>query len=262
MTPAASLAIQNKNLGNLLQNLQSLVEEQVCGMPIEQWLAINSLTDLFAWSEQNDTPAALMIAYIAKQEFFGLGSNSEVEIKNLPLLAEDKLSEIFDSESWAEFVAQPTWQGQCYETGVLCRQTNQTLVNAAVNTYGKGLLARTIARLVELVLLVKEITQAAQGLIGLVNVTALLPAESRQTGQGLSMIEAARGRLIHWMKQEHGVISDYAIVAPTEWNFHPQGIAAAGIKGMYASDKQQLKQQIALWINAIDPCVGYELRIH
>ena len=262
MTPAASLAIQSEILRQILQDVQLLVEDQISGIPMEQWLAMNSASDLFEWSKQVSGPAARMIAYIKKQEYFSLGNNSEKEIKSLPMLAEDRLIEKFTTDSCEEFVTQPLWQGQCFETGVFSRQSNQTLVSAAEKAYGKGLLVRILARLVELLLLMKEIKQGAEDLTGLANITAPLPADSRQTGQGLAMIEAARGRLIHWMELEQGVISDYAIVAPTEWNFHPQGIAAAGIKNLYASDEQQLKHQIALWINAIDPCVGYELRIH
>jgi len=78
----------------------------------------------------------------------------------------------------------------------------------------------------------------------------------------MGVVEAARGRLMHRIKIAQGRVADYAILAPTEWNFHPEGIAVQGLKGLLFESEAQLRQQAALWINAIDPCVGYELKIN
>ncbi|WP_319381231.1 hypothetical protein, partial [Thiomicrorhabdus sp.] len=40
-----------------------------------------------------------------------------------------------------------------------------------------------------------------------------------------SWVETARGRLYHLAHVESGKVTDYAICAPTEWNFHPDGVA-------------------------------------
>ena len=76
------------------------------------------------------------------------------------------------------------------------------------------------------------------------------------------MIEAARGRLIHWMKQEHGVISDYAIVAPTEWNFHPQGALVSGLAGLQENDAARLAETVRRHVLSLDPCVEYEIGVN
>lgn len=57
------------------------------------------------------------------------------------------------------------------------------------------------------------------------------------------------------------MISPYQIIAATEWNFHPQGVAAAASQHLIAADKSTLQQQAASVINAIDPCVVFELLI-
>jgi Ni,Fe-hydrogenase I large subunit len=57
------------------------------------------------------------------------------------------------------------------------------------------------------------------------------------------------------------MISHYQIIAPTEWNFHPKGVVASSLQQLIVKDKSILRQQAALVINAIDPCVGFELLI-
>jgi hypothetical protein len=56
-------------------------------------------------------------------------------------------------------------------------------------------------------------------------------------------------------------IANYAILAPTEWNFHPQGILAAALASLDASDDDELRQQAGRLIGAIDPCVSYVFEI-
>ncbi|MDX1812890.1 MAG: hypothetical protein R3240_13120, partial [Gammaproteobacteria bacterium] len=104
MTPAARLDMKNQSFEVLLQQLQQLIEQHICGMRIEQWLAMNSMVELLAWSEENSGPAAQMIAYISEHEYSSLGSN-EKDICGLPLLAEEKLLENFGSDAREQFVA-------------------------------------------------------------------------------------------------------------------------------------------------------------
>ena len=61
---------------------------------------------------------------------------------------------------------------------------------------------------------------------------------------------------------DHNIITNYQILAPTEWNFHPQGLIQQSLSSLVARDQQTLKQLARIVINTIDPCVGYTLRIH
>ena len=97
---------------------------------------------------------------------------------------------------------------------------------------------------------------------------ALLPEDrSREDerppgdGLGLAQVEAARGRLVHGVVVEGDAVRDYAILAPTEWNFHPRGGLAGALAGLDADDEDALRGQAGLLIEAVDPCVGYELRV-
>ena len=51
------------------------------------------------------------------------------------------------------------------------------------------------------------------------------------------------------------------ILAPTEWNFHPDGAAAQALMRLPAQDPAFLRRLAAMLINAVDPCVGYDLRV-
>jgi len=81
------------------------------------------------------------------------------------------------------------------------------------------------------------------------------------TSDGVSQVEAARGRLIHRVEIEQDVISNYQILAPTEWNFHPQGLIKESLAHISAKNDKQWQHIAHLIINAIDPCVGYQLRM-
>jgi len=84
---------------------------------------------------------------------------------------------------------------------------------------------------------------------------------------GIAQVEAARGRLIHrvelaFKKDDKISIANYQIVAPTEWNFHPEGLINKSLLNIKAPNKKEHEQLARLMINAIDPCVAFKLSIH
>jgi len=265
----ARLDIDKERLERLLDHLDRLIERQVCEMPVEHWREIDSPGWWQVWAETQQTPAARMIRYLHDRTWQGLGGGLS-GVSAVPEMSDAALDSLFDMDKSEEdshdgaardqFIARPTWQGSCCETNAYTRQSQQWQVMAVTEDHGSGLLARMVARLVELIGLAQTVRREAAQLYDAIGVDASeLPGRD---GQGAAMIEAARGHLIHWLKLDKGVIVDYAILAPTEWNFHPEGVAVRGLKALAADDERELKQQAALWINAIDPCVAYELRIH
>jgi len=67
---------------------------------------------------------------------------------------------------------------------------------------------------------------------------------------------------VHRVELEHNGVRRYQILAPTEWNFHPAGAAAQGLMQLPAEDAYVLHRLATLLINAVDPCVGYDLIVH
>ena len=78
---------------------------------------------------------------------------------------------------------------------------------------------------------------------------------------GLAWLQTSRGLLIHYAEVENGAVADYRIVAPTEWNFHPDGALTRGLPGKAATSEQQARRHAELLLLALDPCVGYEVGI-
>lgn len=122
------------------------------------------------------------------------------------------------------------------EASVLKRQAAQPIIQAALARYGNGVFTRYLARLVELV-----------------------DAPIWQK----DWVEAARGALQHQVVLNGDrSIQHYQILAPTDTNFAPNGVAAAGLKALLsAAQTVNLEQNARLWIVSIDPCVAYDLEL-
>ncbi len=88
-----------------------------------------------------------------------------------------------------------------------------------------------------------------------------LSGTSLADGVGLAQVQAARGLLVHRVAIQGGRVADYRILAPTEWNFHPQGAAALGLATLPDADDETLQRIGGLFVTALDPCVAYDLRI-
>lgn len=242
----------------LIDKLDAYLQHNVFSLSTKDWLAISDIGALHQWALQHDTVAAHSIRSICEQGWHSQGIS---KTGRLPVLDEESLMNRFDASDAQQFIAQPQWLGQCYETTTLTRQFEQPLIQALLREFDTTLITRWTARLVELANIPHQLRDLLQSISGTAS-TSTTPATS-QPGRGLAQIEAARGRLIHRIEITQGVISNYQILAPTEWNFHPQGLAAKSLDSIVNKGSDQDIESVArLLINAIDPCVGYELRIH
>lgn len=150
---------------------------------------------------------------------------------------------------WPQFsdvlCRRPTWRGQAAETGAYARRAGDPLPV-------KGAFAvRWLARLAEIETWAKGIQEVGAG-----GTASAMPVAQ---GAGRSLVETARGLLMHEVILEGDRIADYRIVAPTEWNFHPQGSLSAWLVGNHFSDEAGLRQFAAQAVAALDPCVRWEL---
>ena len=66
----------------------------------------------------------------------------------------------------------------------------------------------------------------------------------------------------HYVELDAGVVARYAILAPTQWNFHPRGPAACALATLAARDRASLGAQARLLVLAIDPCVEHRVTLH
>lgn len=148
----------------------------------------------------------------------------------------------------------PTYGGQPAETGPLARRAGDAAV-AALLAAGHSARARLAARYADLRWL-------ARGLSDLPRLSALLDGAVAGQSCGLARVETARGTLLHRIQLEGDRVGQYVIVAPTEWNFHPQGAFVRGIGACPAASRTDAAMRARRLALSLDPCVPYEVRIN
>jgi len=253
----AQLDCQKKQCCELSATLHDLLARHVYAMPADEWLSMCDPTAFDHWCDNGATDAARLLRYIRLSSWEDLG-NSPVAF--LPQLDERELTRIFTGSGADAFIAQPDWDNQPRETTVLAREKAHPLLQSLLYEYGNSLLPRLYARLVELARIPSRIKMRIEQLDGIQQ--SITKTRLTDSGCGIGQVEAARGRLVHRVEVQDGLISRYQILAPTEWNFHPSGVVAKGISGLIANDRKTLRQQAELFINAVDPCVDYTFTVH
>jgi len=147
------------------------------------------------------------------------------------------------------FALQPLWQGHVACTGPWARLHQ---VESAQSWTAWSLLGTRLAELVRLCL------PDAPGQTG----AGWLAWGALASGprQGLAWVEMARGLLIHQVLLDDAstVVRACQVLAPTEWNFHPEGLVAQALADLPAQSPD-LQARVQLLMAAFDPCVPFEM---
>lgn len=155
----------------------------------------------------------------------------------------------------ADFCAAPTLFGQAHETGVLSRHAGELMVRGLL-AHRHRIAARLFARVVELSECASRLRHPLAS-----DMPALVDAAPLGEQAGLACVETARGLLMHAVRLDGDRIVEYAIIAPTEWNFHADGPFVREGSGWEAdSDEAALLRLKALALS-LDPCVEYGLSL-
>jgi coenzyme F420-reducing hydrogenase alpha subunit len=154
------------------------------------------------------------------------------------------------------FIAEPMWDGAPRETSPLSRTHRRPPVEALKTERSYGVGARLAACLLEL-------SQIPARMLALLDET-WPEAPGAGGGLGVAQVEAARGLLVHAVEMEGGKVARYRILAPTEWNFHPEGAVAQGLRHIAeGGGGREARAFLArLFVMSADPCVGAEVRVH
>jgi coenzyme F420-reducing hydrogenase alpha subunit len=163
-------------------------------------------------------------------------------------------------EDWprltAEFALTPQWRGRAAETGAWARLAASPL--KSVQHQNGPQFVRWAARL-------EELRDWANGSsrVGAGGTACAAPCATMDEARGVgrALVETARGLLMHEISIEDDRIANYVIVAPTEWNFHPEGTLASWLKGYRAADEVELRRDVALMVATLDPCVAWTLEL-
>jgi len=233
----------------LLAAIDSVTAEHVYGQSSTSWLA-QPPASLECWIATAGTlPARLLRRLLADAPELG---RSEVPLMPPATLAALESALLPYLQRDAAYALAPHWDGVPVETGALARHARHPLVAAIVARDGRTAAARFIARLVELGELIGSLRAQPD------------PATVRQhalsTGEGIGLAETARGLLLHRARVEDGRVVDFQIVAPTEWNFHPEG-GLRSLTGRAAYDDRRLESEARLVVRSLDPCVACRVAI-
>jgi hypothetical protein len=202
------------------------VQDEVFGTDIDEWIAawrINPATVATRWSTYPPAAAAWVpwpVRWLAALRGL-LGAQAMDPMPPPPhalRLAGDpaalrRLAECLREQ--ASFALAPTLNGQPAETGCWTRAADPHAQPGS--TAYAPLWMRHAARLAEVAHL--------SGALG----ARWLAQGALCTGprEGLGWCEMARGLLVHWVRLgADDRVAEYRVLAPTEWNFHPQGAAA------------------------------------
>jgi len=234
----------------IADQLDAILEQHIFHCPAKEWLSLLVDEQLARWAARVSSVPANYINRLYENNWQAVGC---IKPNFLPALCPDELVQHMHGDQSDKFICEPDWNGACYETGCLARNYYHPLMSAVIQKYGAGLLARQVARLVELATLSEQMRA--------------LVLSKRETSAcderlGFGQVETARGQLTHSVLFRDDEISDYKILAPTEWNFHPHGVVCDSLKSLMNSDCSDHEILIPMIVEAIDPCVPYHVRMN
>ena len=222
--------------------LARLLERELLGEPIDRWLAIAEERQLERWADHADSP----LARACRRRLAGW-EPAAAPIARLPAMdARDSF------DRWpridAAFAAEPLYFGHPGESGPVARQERRPLIAALAR---RPLLQRWIARVTELALHAIDDPGFRCGTV----------SAHSAAGRGRAVVETARGMLLHDVALDGDTVREYAIVAPTEWNFHPDGPIRHWLIGADASTPELVREHARDAAAALDPCVDCRISV-
>jgi len=247
--------------------IAEVATQRIYGVAPVEWLALGSHEAVTAWAGRGTTlPARLIDELVARSPAFG---RSEVALMPSPDRDALLAAVVPAMRSDPSFDRAPTWAGIPVETGALAWTRAHPVVAAFLAVHGNAVLTRFVARLTELAALIVRLDKpqaddgATQGLRSAATRDALhrVAAFPLGVGEGLAAVETARGLLLHRARVTDGRVAEYRIVAPTEWNFHPQGALARGLEDALVGSDAALARDAGLLVQALDPCVACRVEV-
>jgi coenzyme F420-reducing hydrogenase alpha subunit len=238
----ASLAV----LREILAALRALPESDEAAAffgPIEQASSALGLRD---FRRGNGFFARQWAEVVGDEAYWRLG---DVEAEFLRASDDEAVAQAMSDP---KFVLSPALAGRCVETGASARQGRAGFVNSL-----SGRLAARYADMAATLDAIAALVAGGEAPDG------LLAAANTGPRKGFSAVDSARGRLYHALRLDGaGRIADYRIVAPTEWNFHPEGPFVRLLLGATIGNGALARRRLERLAFVFDPCiaVGVEIR--
>jgi uptake hydrogenase large subunit len=241
----------------LLSDVERFIERDVLGCKTENFEANMDVESLLLMEGDFGT----LLRYFERLDLLDLGKShgrflvlgedahefaqNDRSSAHLDLVSED------DSQTFAHggksYAKNALYRGKFYETGPLARAINaeRSGVSALYQQYGDTAFTRITARIDEVVSLITYVRMLLTSLD--LTEPSFIPPVSIESisGEGVGVVEAPRGSLIHRATVEKGKIASYSIITPTQWNlgngtFNLPGIAQKAMIGIESTAKASL----------------------
>ncbi|WP_038246850.1 nickel-dependent hydrogenase large subunit [Ghiorsea bivora] len=233
--------------------LGTLLKEQVFYMPPKAFFECKGAEEFLLWAQYTQLNAPQLIQYLVTQAWQGSGST---DTQALPAFETVWLEQVLSSDYADGFMQAPSIDAKTYESTPYARQRSHPLIVELEQKFGVGLLTRFAAVLLELAKTYLDLEKALMQSESRCDAVGSAPDKT-----GFGAVEAARGRLLHRVVLDaENKVETYQIVAPTEWNFHPDGVLKRALETLQG-DAKSIEQQAKLLIHAMDPCVAFELEV-
>ncbi len=239
-----------------LSEIDAVLAHGIFAMSADHWLQIRDGAALREWYRRATTVAARTLRAV---EDCGLAELGRSSVGVLPRITPGAFSAVLDADTADGFTARPVWNGRACETGPLARQGRRSLVAELQRRQGNGLMTRLVARLTELASLPRRMRRCLQVMHGGTGRRPVRGSGASATQSGTGLVETARGWLVHRVNLRGGIVERYRIVAPTEWNFHPDGALVHALLALPVTGAQELRRRVAMLVVALDPCVAHEV---
>ena len=238
------------------ENAKKLLDELnlvLLGLTHTEWKQIDSYAKFNEWQKAGRGLMASVFTSLDYKESRLEFSDKSGTCALLPNWSAADVIQLYAGQLDHEFAVMPHYSGKPMETGALALTQHTPLMQELLHKRPARLLARLIARLVDLL-------DSAESLVH-ENLTDRIQSVSAANSTGLSVVRTARGMLLHQVRLEAAQIAEYIIVAPTEWNFHPQGSLVSDLTGLKEKDENRLIETVKNFVLSLDPCVEYEIEI-
>ena len=220
-------------------------EKVVVGLKIEELLSMNSVTEI----QQIGGDFGKLLYLLGSSGMAEIGKSHDRFIvfgeclcfkvgKSIPTqVSTIHPKYVKESEQEGTLAKAVDYKGKLFEVGSLARGmiSKEPIIKALHKRYKDSLLTRVFARIYEIGLLL-DYCKIRLSRLDLSQPSCSLEAVEIENFEGIGVVEAARGSLIHELSVKKGKIENYEIITPTQWNLsrgdeHKKGIAITSMIG-------------------------------
>lgn len=232
-----------------IDETMKFMEDNLIKVDSKEFLACNNVDKVL--ESQGDLPAILrqikdedFTEYGKSYDrFIAFGGNSYFKKgKSLKTRVSHNISidYVEESKQPSSFAKNVSYKDKYYEAGPLSRAMikKTPLVKDTHRKYADSVFSRILARVCEVTQLLEHSKKLIKEL-DLSEPSYIKPSKdiSEISAKGYSAVEAARGSLIHKVELENGIIKDYQIITPTQWNLSggtkdKQGVSQKAMIGL------------------------------